>query len=106
MNHPDFRRGGRIFATIHPDARKGGLKLTPEQQERFVGDFRDAFAPAAGAWGRQGWTYVAFASVDDDILGEALTVAWQNVGVTKKRAPKRQRAGGTSRMRESVTKRR
>jgi hypothetical protein len=106
MNHPDFRRGGRIFATIHPDGGKGGLKLTPDQQVRFVGDFPKAFEPAAGAWGRQGWTYVTFASANEEVLGEALTLAWQNLGVTKKPAAKRQRAAGASRIRESVTKRR
>ena len=104
MNHPDFRRGGRIFATIHPDSKSGTLKLTLEQQGRMVEDFGGAFEPAKGAWGRQGFTNVRFSAVDEDILGEALTLAWQNIETAKKPERKRQRVGG--RIRESVTKRR
>ena len=34
MGHPDFRVGGRIFATLgHPDEDWAMVKLTPEQQE-------------------------------------------------------------------------
>ena len=34
MGHPDFRVGGRIFATLgYPDAKWGMVALTPEQQE-------------------------------------------------------------------------
>jgi hypothetical protein len=36
MNHPDFRVAGKIFATLgYPDASRGMVKLTPEQQETF-----------------------------------------------------------------------
>jgi hypothetical protein len=53
MAHPDFRANGRIFATISPDRKSGMVKLTPEQQERFVDADRTTFTPANGAWGRQ-----------------------------------------------------
>jgi hypothetical protein len=87
MGHPDFRAHGRIFATIQHDPQWGGLMLTPEQQQRFLGDYPDAFKPAAGAWGAAGATLVLFAGVDEDTLGEALTLCWQNAaakGVAKK----------------------
>ena len=29
MNHPDFRVGGRIFATLHADMKFGMVALTP-----------------------------------------------------------------------------
>jgi hypothetical protein len=48
MGHPDFRAGGRIFASIHPDPRVAMVKLSPEQQEQFVTDHPRAFAPEAG----------------------------------------------------------
>ena len=38
----------------------------------------DVFAPASGAWGRQGCTTVRLALVDEDKLGEAMTLALQN----------------------------
>src|SRR5215510_12717624 len=78
MGHPDFRAHGRIFATIQHDPQWGGLMLTPEQQQRFLGDYPGAFKPAAGAWGVAGATLVHFASLDEDTLGEALTFCWQN----------------------------
>ena len=79
MGHPDFRVNGRIFATLHDGETVGMVKLTPEQQQQFVGEHR-AFAPENGAWGRQGCTQVRLDAVDEETLGEALTLAWRNVG--------------------------
>ncbi len=78
MGHPDFRAGGRIFSTIHHDRAHGMVKLTPEQQEAFLREHPGTFAPESGAWGRAGCTRVSFDSVDEETLGEALTLAWQN----------------------------
>jgi hypothetical protein len=78
MGHPDFRAHGRIFCTIQHDPQWGALMLTPEQQRRFLRDYPDAFKPAAGAWGASGSTLVHFASIDEEIMGEALTMCWQN----------------------------
>jgi hypothetical protein len=37
MSHPDFRVRGRIFATLgYPDDEWGMIKLTPEEQRKFV----------------------------------------------------------------------
>lgn len=79
MNHPDFRANGKIFATIHSDNEQGMVKLTPEQQERFIREHPAMFHPASGAWGRQGCTMVTFAAASDDVVGEAMTLAWQNL---------------------------
>ena len=79
MNHPDFRVNGKIFATIHTDNVQGMVKLTPEQQERFIREHPTMFHPAAGEWGRQGNTMVTFAAANPDVLGEAMTLAWQNL---------------------------
>jgi hypothetical protein len=32
MAHPDFRVGGRIFATLHGNNKTGAVMLTPEHQ--------------------------------------------------------------------------
>jgi predicted DNA-binding protein (MmcQ/YjbR family) len=79
MDHPDFRVNGKIFATIHIDHVQGMVKLTPEQQERFTREHPATFHPAAGAWGRQGSTMVKFADAKEEVLGEAVTLAWQNL---------------------------
>ena len=78
MGHPDFRLNGRIFATLHADMKWGMIKLTPEQQKRFVDDAPDAFKPENGAWGLQGCTAVRLDTVDEEMLGEAMTLAWRN----------------------------
>jgi hypothetical protein len=78
MGHPDFRVNGRIFATLHPDNRHAMVKLTPDEQQRFVREHPEVFAPENGAWGRQGCTRVGLDLVDQDTLGEALTLAWRN----------------------------
>jgi hypothetical protein len=43
-----------------------------------VRDYPDVFLPENGAWGRGGSTRVLFAAADEEIVGEALTLAWQN----------------------------
>jgi hypothetical protein len=78
MGHPDFRAHGRIFATLRGDGAHAMVKLTPEQQERYVNN-QSGFVPESGAWGRQGCTRVVLDSVDAEALGETLTLAWQNV---------------------------
>jgi hypothetical protein len=82
MGHPDFRVNGRIFATLNDDETRGMVVLTPDQQERFVRENPSVFQSESGAWGRAGCTRVHLASVDEETLGEALTLAWQN-GVAK-----------------------
>jgi hypothetical protein len=90
MDHPDFRANGRIFATLHADDQFGMVKLTPEQQRRFVREHPGAFSPENGAWGRQGCTRVRLDAVDGETLGEAMTLAWQNVaGKTRRSARSR-----------------
>ena len=89
MGHPDFRVNGRIFASLNDDETRGMVVLTPDQQERFVRENPSVFQPESGAWGRSGCTRVHLAAVDEETLGEALTLAWQN-GVAK--GPSRARA--------------
>lgn len=90
MGHPDFRVNGKIFATLHPDQQWGMVKLTPEQQQHFVQQAPATFAPEKGAWGRQGCTAVRLDAADEDSLGEAMTLAWQNV--SRKRVATRLKA--------------
>src|SRR5689334_25305942 len=78
MGAPDFRVGGRIFATLaSQDKGYGNLMLTPEVQAGFVQDMPDVFLPVAGGWGRMGATHLRFAQVNEDLLRGALEVAWR-----------------------------
>ena len=77
MAHPDFRVGGKIFATLgSPDAAWGMTGLLPEQQELAIEAEPEAFKPAAGAWGRGGSTLVRLDAVSDEWLERALEWAW------------------------------
>ena len=76
MGKPDFRVGGKVFASLPAGARMS-LRLDPAEQAAVVGSAPDAFAPAAGAWGRQGWTVVQLAAVDPEELRELVVGAWR-----------------------------
>lgn len=76
MDHPDFRVGGRVFATLgYPDSHWGMVKLTPEQQHEFVQLSPETFQPLAGGWGRHGSTNVRLESANAALLEEALLLA-------------------------------
>lgn len=77
MQHPDFRVGGKIFATIGPDLTWGMAKLTPAQQQEFMRS-DPAFRPASGKWGDGGATLIEFADADEYSVRRALHLAWTN----------------------------
>ena len=83
MGHPDFRVGGKIFATVGPGEVWGMVKLTPEQQGLFVRSEPDVFQPFNGAWGRRGCTKVCLEAATEPAARQALVAAWRNT------APKR-----------------
>ncbi|HSS22429.1 MAG TPA: MmcQ/YjbR family DNA-binding protein [Pyrinomonadaceae bacterium] len=95
MGHPDFRANGKIFATLHPGDKTGMIKLTPEQQQHFLSADSATFTPASGAWGRQGCTMVRLESADEDQIGEAMTLAWQET-VRLAKQPKKKPTGKTT----------
>jgi len=77
--HPDFRIGGKIFATMgYPDATRAMVKLTPEQQAEFLHDHPEVFSPCAGKWGEQGATSIDLKKAKKAILERALEAARQN----------------------------
>ena len=78
MDHPDFRVGGKIFATLGPKEEWGMVKLTPEEQSLFVRTAPKAFEPFAGAWGKRGCTKVILAKADESSVSQALIAAWRN----------------------------
>ena len=89
MGSPDFRVGGRIFATLASQRQGyGNLMLTPEQQAGFVAEAPDLYLPVAGGWGRNGATHIRLAAANEDVLAGALRAAWQ-IRVAKNKAAER-----------------
>ena len=94
MGNPDFRVGGRIFATLA--AAKlgyGNIMITPEQQAAFVEEMPEVFIPVKGGWGRNGATHVRLDLANEDLLAGALRSAWKlrlekNVKADKKGPPR------------------
>lgn len=78
MSHPDFRVGGKIFATLgYPDEQHAVVILSPDQQEGFCVEMPRAFSPVKGAWGKRGSTQIHLPSVDSEPVAEALRLAWR-----------------------------
>jgi hypothetical protein len=66
QGHADFRVKGKIFSGLHPDGKRGSLKLEATTRDRL------GWEPAAGAWGRAGWTYVTLSQATIAELKNAL----------------------------------
>lgn len=86
MDHPDFRLGGKIFATLGvPDGEWGMVKLTPEQQRAFMAESAGVFKPCSGAWGERGATHVHLPKVATRLVQAALAAAKDNLGRPRRR---------------------
>src|SRR5688572_14073488 len=83
MGHPDFRVGGKIFATLgYPDDRFGTIMVSSRDQALLVRDHPKAFKPAPGAWGCSGSTSVLLRLAPRPTVTIAVEAAWS------RRAPK------------------
>jgi len=84
QDHPDFRVGGKVFATLgYPEKGWGMVKLPPKEQVFVIEAEPNVFQPAKGAWGLRGSTMVRLGSANKTSLRRALAAAWRNT------APKR-----------------
>ena len=79
MKHPDFRANGRIFATLTEREDTAVVRLSPEEQQEFIRTHPKMFTPAAGAWGRQGWTMVPLLAAKKPAVRGAVLLAYQGV---------------------------
>jgi hypothetical protein len=62
------------------------VKVEPDEQAVLLREHPDVFAPAAGAWGRQGCTLVRLAAATPRTLKPAMLLAWQ--GALARPAPR------------------
>src|SRR5580704_17874180 len=62
MGAPDFRVGGRIFATLAMQHLGfGNLMLSPALQQALLAEAPEVFLPIPGGWGRMGATHIRLA---------------------------------------------
>jgi YjbR len=79
MNHPDFRIGNKIYATLgYPRAGWAMVKLPPEEQAAFVQMKPGMFVPVKGKWGEQGCTNVILARATMPPVRAALRAAYES----------------------------
>ena len=75
-DHPDFRVGGRVFATLSADGSWAMVKLPVDEQARLCAELPALYEPFNGAWGRQGCTRVTLAKARKKDVDEAVKAAW------------------------------
>ncbi|MEO6323365.1 MAG: MmcQ/YjbR family DNA-binding protein [Thermoanaerobaculia bacterium] len=78
MGHPDFRVGGKIFATLMPEKGFAMVKLAPDEQEALVEAKPEVFSPVPGGWGRGGATRVHLRAATKATAREGLVTAWRH----------------------------
>jgi predicted DNA-binding protein (MmcQ/YjbR family) len=74
-----FRVRNRIFATLSHDRQSRVLKLTPLVQKSRQQSHQGAVVPAAGSWGRAGWTLMVLERMEEDMLSDLIRLAWTQV---------------------------
>lgn len=80
---PDYRVGGKIFATAGRVDGRAVLKLTLDQQAMLCDAEPQMFEPITGGWGRKGWTNLILAKADMATVRSALWMAWRNTAPKK-----------------------
>lgn len=78
-----FRVRKKIFCTMGPQGHSITVKLEPDDQHNLAEGHPDEIAPVEGYWGRNGWTAVRFAHLEEALVAAVLRMAWAKV------APKR-----------------
>ncbi len=90
MGHPDFRVGGKIFATLgYPNEERGVLVLSPEEQQNLIRKHPEMFEPVPGGWGCRGSTQVLLTQITRPVLEAATRKAWQRKAPKRLSKPKR-----------------
>ncbi len=84
-----FYANKRIFATFWPDKNEVNVRLSPEEQMRYLEE-PEAFVQIDNAWGRQGWTTVLLKFVSRKSFESALKAAWAH---SAKSVPKKKTTG-------------
>lgn len=88
MDRVAFRTKRKIFATLGDDKRVNLIVQPEERREALIESFPDTFV-ALGGWSRLGFIAVDLASVDEELLRELLTDAWQSAAPLTRRPKKR-----------------
>jgi hypothetical protein len=78
-----FRVAKKIVATYDQSLNRLCIKLSEIDQNVFSSFDPTVFYPVPNKWGKQGWTFVSLATVDEGMLKDALTQAYCEVAPKK-----------------------
>jgi hypothetical protein len=74
---PSFRVNNKIFSTLWIKENRMMVKLPPIEQSVFNSFDPSVFYPVPNKWGLKGATFVELSEVRQDMLEDALSLAWQ-----------------------------
>lgn len=72
-----FVANNRMFATVWHDQKKVNLRLSLQDQSKFLSLDGEAFIEIQNAWGKQGWTCVQTQFIETALFTQALQCAWK-----------------------------
>lgn len=77
--NPDFRLGGRIFATLWVEEERLVVRLAPDAILELGETASDLLEPVPGAWGRRGWASLNLWDTEEDVVRAILIAAWRRL---------------------------
>lgn len=78
-----FRVKKKIFATLNAPAQRACLRFSDVDQHVFCAFADSPFYPVPNKWAKYGWTLVDLNRVDEEMIQDALTVAYCTVAPKK-----------------------
>jgi hypothetical protein len=90
--HPDFRVGGKIFASLFPEKGTSGLRLSREEAVAVAAAHPEAFRLVSDR-GPVGWVSANLTQVSEKQYGELLEEAWSLLASDEELAARRAAAG-------------
>ena len=81
MGHPDFRVGGKIFATLQPAKKIAVVMLSPADQAAAVQMNPEALT--LKYWGKKGYVEVSLGRANAALLRALARAAWPNIAPKK-----------------------
>lgn len=78
-----FRVKKKIFATYNDKSNELTLKFSSQNQDLFIVAGNSSIYPVPNKWGEQGWTLVNLNKVKQEVLEEALKIAFLEVAPKK-----------------------
>ena len=80
---PSFKVGKKVFATYNGPFNRICVKLSEADQYAFCSFDSSVIYPVPNKWGKQGWTLINLATVQEETLVDALTMAYCEVAPKK-----------------------